>query len=786
MTLYILQYNNYYNRILKKEETLADYQEYVYYMLEKVNFVPNDSVNATHTIGVGDYDGKGDYLLVCSEQGIDSRWFIIDSVRRRGGQYDLTLRRDLLADFKDNILDAPCFVEKGMVNLNSNIIFNNENMSYNQIKTNEYSLKDETETAWLVGYLARSEDAPQPVEYELSLPFDFTSATLEDFDGYQYFENTTQTSLPKTYISKSVLFASKYEGATETDIYYDHYRLDGSLIEHAQDASEFNNARTTTFETQPLGIRRSEYTALDNSIQQYFNNNTPVLFKNDDVYDIKRYKDKVLRVGIGAQYVYYQLELKTRIVNNVVEAVADNYENKGLYDTYSDWIYTYSNAQYPNRKGVYGYNTYTEYYLTYREINIEPGDRYRVDISAARNKLEDAPYDMFCMPVDPLTLGTDTYNTEKINLLMAQAIYAGLGSGAVYDIQLLPYCPFDGMEVYMQSGISPFLVEGTDFSYIKKISGDETTNVSILFYPTKSSFNKVIPLQIEVPNNNIEFKVSNECDMYRLCSPNYNGLFEFSLTKNGGLNYIEVNCTYKPFNPYIHLNPNFGRLYGRDFNDQRGLICGGDFSIATASDAWENYELQNKNYQKVFDRQIQNMEFNNNLARTQEGWQIATGTVSGGLSGAVSGSMMGGGIGAGVGAVVGAGASLAGGIADYYLNEQRRGEALDYTKDMFGYQLGNIKALPNSLAKSNAFDINSKIFPFIEYYTCSDEEKNALRNKIKYNGMTVNIIGRLADYVYNEEGYVKGKLIRLTGLEEDYHITNSISGEVNQGFFYKE
>ena len=61
-------------------------------MLDNVNFVPNDSVNATHTVGVGDYDGKGDYLLVCSEQGIDSRWFIIDAVRRRGGQYDLTLR----------------------------------------------------------------------------------------------------------------------------------------------------------------------------------------------------------------------------------------------------------------------------------------------------------------------------------------------------------------------------------------------------------------------------------------------------------------------------------------------------------------------------------------------------------------------------------------------------------------------------------------------------------------------------------------------------------------------
>ena len=52
----------------------------------------------------------------------------------------------------------------------------------------------------------------------------------------------------------------------------------------------------------------------------------------------------------------------------------------------------------------------------------------------------------------------------------------------------------------------------------------------------------------------------------------------------------------QPYQPYIHLNPNFGSLYGEDFNDARGLILGGDFSIATLSNEWKNYETQNKNY----------------------------------------------------------------------------------------------------------------------------------------------------------------------------------------------
>ena len=136
------------------------------------------------------------------------------------------------------------------------------------------------------------------------------------------------------------------------------------------------------------------------------------------------------------------------------------------------------------------------------------------------------------------------------------------------------------------------------------------------------------------------------------------------------------------------------------------------------------------------------------------------------------------------GAVVGGLASAGGGIADVVINEQTRARDLQLTKDLYGYELGNIKALPNGLSKTTAYNINNKYFPFLEYYTCSEEEKQALRDKIKYNGMTIMTIGKIKDYVRDdEEVYIKGQIIRLEGIHEDSNIAHAIYGEVNKGIY---
>ena len=151
------------------------------------------------------------------------------------------------------------------------------------------------------------------------------------------------------------------------------------------------------------------------------------------------------------------------------------------------------------------------------------------------------------------------------------------------------------------------------------------------------------------------------------------------------------------------------------------------------------------------------------------------------------------GIGMGVGAAVGGVLSAVGGIADVAISDKLRNEAIDYTKDQFGYKLGNIQALPYTLTKVSSFNSNNKLFPVLEYYTCTDVEKEALANKIAYNGMSVGVIGTINQFVENKwsykgiesKGYIKGKLIRLETVEDDYHIINAIASELYNGVYIR-
>ena len=144
---------------------------------------------------------------------------------------------------------------------------------------------------------------------------------------------------------------------------------------------------------------------------------------------------------------------------------------------------------------------------------------------------------------------------------------------------------------------------------------------------------------------------------------------------------------------------------------------------------------------------------------------------------------MGGSAGAVAGGVVGTVGSLVGGIADLEMQKALHNEALDFSRDNFGFQLGNIKALPNTLNKVSSIVANSKLFPFVEYYTCTDEEKKAFDDKLKYNGMTIGRIGHILDFKHQDaQTYVKGQIIRLEG-NFDTHEANEIANEFMKGWY---
>lgn len=790
--LYLLSYNNYLNRTLKYLDNIEEYAEYDSIVFSNINFNPNDEVTTEQILNVGDYD-TFDYLVVESQETgkIVSRWFVIDKTRIRSGQWKLTLRRDVVVDYWNVIKSAPCFIEKASLAFEDPRIFNSEDMSFNQIKTAETLLKDRSKCAWIVGYYAKDQSIKGDdssnvgtiaTNNVLDIPFIQIDTTLDNWKFYNL-TNLSPTQAPlKVY--HDFIYRYNVNGSPLLD-QNAGYTIDISSPAQVN-VTRIGFFRVTTSLTAVESY--SNKTILSNEFKKVItesqinnlNSIASTYMSSQDVLanELLTYHGKTIRTIDGKVYNIRVKETHTtdtqtnlEINSNLflsMKQISDQVKNNGVI------------TGNPNDKSFVLINSNYNYTIELEELVAE---ELTYDMATSTKLITtDAPYNIFAIPYGEIDVYSDYTQEGEVNLCKTNAEIAVNAAmaiqknnpGIVYDIQILPYCPVQGLiidgKIYFTS------VE--QYSTIKK--GEEIKGVIINVPSSRFEFN--IINAIPTADSAIERKVNNQCDKWRLASPNYNTYFDFSVEMNNGINYFNVDCEYKPYSPYIHINPNFKGLYGQDFNDPRGLVCGGDYSIAAVIDQWQQYQIQNKNFQNIFDRQIENMNVVNSVQREKEIWSVVAGTLQGATSGVMAGAMAGGGGAALAGGLVGLTGSALTGAADIRLNEKLRNEALDFTKDNFGYQLGNIQALPNTLSRISAFNNNNKLFPVLEYYTCTEVEKEALRNKIKYNGMTVMTIGSLEDYVTDGD-YIKGKIIKLPLLKDDFHVANTIVYEINQGLY---
>ena len=170
----------------------------------------------------------------------------------------------------------------------------------------------------------------------------------------------------------------------------------------------------------------------------------------------------------------------------------------------------------------------------------------------------------------------------QVSIDTAMSIAKQQGS-KVYDIQLLPYCPVPELitadnEITVENTQQYSLISKSDVTY------------GIIFNVPVARFNTTLAnYNFPKGQTNIERKLNNECDKWRLTSPNYSNYFDFSVEKNNGIQSFDIDCEYKPFTPYIHINPVFGGLYGYDDNSPRGLVLGGDFSLSKISTQFKSF-----------------------------------------------------------------------------------------------------------------------------------------------------------------------------------------------------
>ena len=449
--------------------------------------------------------------------------------------------------------------------------------------------------------------------------------------------------------------------------------------------------------------------------------------------------------------------------NSIIKVMYDNlfnssttvYEVKKLEINTTTGIKLYTNAEDETPVLTIAYN---DYVASDKVLVIYLTDTYTADVDEYIDQFADIM----------INKGNNFYTTIDIGNVVSSDITVDLeGSSQVVNTILWATTSKFTFDLYLANHFllqSAETGEGTVYK-VHEISQDVIDNLSFGF-------------------NAMNVKVKSQTELVRLVSPNYASFFDINVQYNRGINYFNIDCFYKPYQPYIHVNPDFNGLYGKDFDDVRGLICGGEFSIALTNDAWSTYQLNNKNYQAIFDRNMQSLELNNNIQKINDIASAIAGTFQGASSGAMSGAIVGGGpLGAAVGAIGGTFASAIGGAADVQNNETLRNEAMSNQRDQFGYQLKNIQALPQGLMKTSSLNNNNKLYPFLEHYTSTAEEKHALENKITYNGMTIMRVGTPSEFS-QEDGmtYVKGRLIRTT-IQDDNHLISDINAELNQGVY---
>lgn len=790
MDLYILYgFNNSYDRLVKHYDTIQEYLDKAssYYLEDNIlNFKWADGVRTTQIID-DSAPHSPDYAVGLDDDGnIICRWYVLEDSYNLKTQREVTLFRDIIADNYDDVIKLPMYIERvGRVLRNDPAIYNKEGIQVNQIKKREELLWDKTGWAWVVGYIDKKTES-KTIDYQVTLAVDPTY----EYDSWEEFIAAYPVSITEAVDVKL------------------KYRIRGTYIATVAKTVTYNSNGLLNTGEQSLaptegtlvfgsGIGAGKVLAdVPNYVK--YDSYTPYI---STFTGTSSRADIVSWENINNQYVRIKGGNKAGVYLVSTSSSTSSEQSKNVI-TSSGTIYTTMVAQSGGLKAAYNLGgdpgngsmavLYKEKVHTLKAIKQTDASKQLI-IPADHPHTNNATYDVFCIPYCPgksLTLYNASGLREAFSmssestLTLASEIAIQMGA-SLYDLQILPYCPIPSFIKGVPTSEPKLSLP--DPKYYTQSKTGETVLTEGIFWVPDITVEATLTHSIQVPTDPIEAKVFNECTKYRLCAPNGNGAFDFSPLLNEGVSKFNVLMTLKPYQPFIRIAPDFGGLYGEEFKDYRGLILSGDYSVPRNNDAWIQYIQNNKNYLLAFNRQIQNIEFNQQMARTEAVPNAITGAVSAAGTGAVLGSALGP-VGMAVGAGIAGAASLGAGLTDMFLMNKKFAEQASMTRDNFMYSTGNIAARPDTIASVGSFTNSNKLVPYIEVYECTDVEKDAFREFLKYNGMSFNRIATIQD-VLSYRGtdtnpfLVQGRTMRTsTHIYGDSHaiqeLVNTLSGGI--------
>lgn len=415
-----------------------------------------------------------------------------------------------------------------MLPITDSFIMNEEPGNFNQIRASQKRLFDATKTPWIVGYIPQdmfAEDDTQtrtltiPARSAAPVDYDYTTAQLESLTGGQ------TRFFPSDQFRTEVVLTNTPNGQvafTGRDFVQTYFNQENKLESTVVPVSFGTSYHLDTSETNIVGSNLTDdlrrdimgYAATSRLSSNISYTDALYNLRNSyGVYDDEKYNRFTDAVnGLNRKIVYneetgvvykikvntYQSEYANGVYLNQLES---NEQIEKIVTGYQEALGTYYSSGFKVAGGViFAYWTKNingfipeiiklftgvGIELTFEELTSPVNITFTFPKATDRIKCQDQPYDIFCIPYYEFTdsrgqfvSGAETTGSilkpnKGIVLNLMQRLPALVGQQAIYDIQIVPYCPLDPGR-FINYGNRGVIACGPDYGDTPIKQGDET------------------------------------------------------------------------------------------------------------------------------------------------------------------------------------------------------------------------------------------------------------------------------------------------------------------------
>ena len=272
--------------------------------------------------------------------------------------------------------------------------------------------------------------------------------------------------------------------------------------------------------------------------------------------------------------------------------------------------------------------------------------------------------------------------------------------------------------------------------------------------------------------------INKETDTIKIVSPSRASQFLFRPYDNNGNMLFQSKVTLKPFASVIYIRPSTQGLLMYDYDDKDCLVINEDCSLSAVTSQWTEYIYSNKNYSNIFEREIQGRAFERSWERRVEQAQAMADVdtarnVTAQKIQTRTGNLP---IISSIASAIGANVLpdenyMRMAQTDRQYNEALYQQGLDMSRDLFKYQLDNIKSQPSIPSKITTIDCKLLDGVYLEYYSTNDTELAAINSYYAFNGNRIDNYGTFSAYWGS---FIRGRIIRSS------HYTQPEIDEINR------